>query len=1011
MIFGRVAIEQSHRLPTGGEIDRLAPLPFRFDGKAYRGYAGDTLASALLANGVTVVGRSFKYHRPRGVLSAGPEEPNALVELRGGGRKEPNSRATMIELFAGLEATSQHRWPSLALDIMELNDLASRFLVAGFYYKTFMGFPGWRFYEKRIRAAAGMGSGTVEWDPDRYEHMNTHCDVLVAGGGPSGLAAALMAGRAGARVILVEETDGLGGRLRSERETIDDKPAMGWVAKTRAELADMDEVRVLTRTTAFGCYDDNMVGALERVADHLAAPPEHMARQRLWHIRAGRVILATGAIERPLVFGGNDRPGVMLAGAVRSYLHRFAVTPGKRAVVVANNDDGYRTALDLARAGVEVMQVLDTRPAGAGAWRERAVAAGLDVMQRAAVVNAYGRMGVVGCDVATLDGHGGVGDTRYVPCDLIAASGGWSPSVHLHSHGDGKADWDDGIAAFVPGANRLGHVSVGAARGRFGLAEALSDGLKAGAEAAKACGFAIGAHPDTPITDEIATAPLKAIWSIPGPTDRTVKRFVDLQDDVTIDDIALAHREGFVSVEHLKRYTTLGMGTDQGKTSNITGHALLAEARGQPIPTVGTTRFRPPYTPVAMAAFAGAERGLHFSPVRRSAMHDWHAEHGAVFVEAGAWLRPQYYLRPGVTKAKAVMDRAIETEVRAVRSKVGLVDVSTLGKIDIQGPDAAEFLNRVYANGFKALPVGKARYGLMLREDGIVDDDGTTSRLGDTHYLMTTTTAHAAKVLADLEWYLQVVWPDLDVRVTSVTEQWAAMALAGPKAREVLAAAADHGTAVSNDALPYLGVINGSIAGVPVRLFRISFSGELGYEVNVPADWGTSVWEALIAAGEPHGITPYGMEAMGILRIEKGHVTHAELDGRITLDDVGMGRMASSKKWFVGRGMLDKPAFIDPERPKLVGLVPVDGKTRIPAGAILVADPATPPPVPKLGHVASSAYLSPTVGHPIALGFLARGRDRLGETVWAVFPLRNLSVQVKVVEPCFVDPEGSRLHV
>jgi len=1008
-MIGRRATAQRQRLAEGGQIDRLKPLGFSFDGRDYVGYAGDTLASALLANGVRLMGRSFKYHRPRGVLSAGPEEPNALVELRTGARREPNTRATMVELFHGLEATSQNRWPCLRFDAMELNDLFGRFLVAGFYYKTFMGFPGWHFWEKRIRAAAGMGRATVDPDPDGYESMNAHCDVLVVGGGPAGLAAALVAGRTGARVMLVDETDGLGGRLRSDRERIDGAPALDWVQAVAAELAAMPEVRVLTRTTAFGIYDDDMVGAVERVADHMPVPPPHLARQRLWRIRPRRVIVAAGAIERPLVFGGNDRPGVMLAGAVRSYLNRFAVAPGRRAVVVANNDDAYRTALDLHAAGIDVTQILDSRTGAHGAWRERASAAGLETLDGAAVLNAYGRMGLVGCDVGRLDGAGG---TRFVPCDLIAASGGWTPSIHLHSHAGGKAEWSDAVAAFLPGAVRPSIVSVGAARGRFALSDCLSDGLAAGATAAAACGFGTGTAPDTPATEEPAVAPSQALWSVPGPAGRKVKRFVDLQDDVTVEDIELAHREGFVSVEHLKRYTTLGMGTDQGKTSNIAGHALLAAARGEPIPVVGTTTFRPPYTPVAMGTLAGRSAGRHLTPIRRTALHDWHAAAGAVFVEAGPWLRPQFYLQPGESNSREAMDRAITEEVVTTRQRVGLSDVSTLGKIDIQGPDSAEFLNRVYSNGFAALPVGKARYGLMLREDGIVDDDGTTSRLGEHHYLMTTTTVHAAKVLADLEWYLQVVWPELDVRVSSVTEQWAGMALAGPRARDVLAAAVDPRSAdVGNDALPYLGVTTAAvIAGVPVRIFRISFSGELGYEVNAPADWGVAVWEALLAAGEPHGIRPYGLEAMGIMRIEKGHVAGPELDGRTTADDLGLGRMASTKKWYVGRGMLDKPGFIDPDRPKLVGLVPVDGRTRIPAGAILVDDPDAPVPMPKLGHVASSAYLSPTVGHPIALGFLARGRERLGEEVWAVFPMRGQRLRVRVTATCFVDPEGEKLH-
>jgi len=1010
MIFARTTPAQAMRLPTGGEVDRARALPFTFDGKRYTGLAGDTLASALLANGVKVVGRSFKYHRPRGVYSDGPEEPNALVGLRTGARAEPNTRATMVELYPGLVARSQNAWPSAGFDLMEVNDLFAPWLVAGFYYKTFMGFPGWHFYEERIRKAAGMGEGQFERDPDSYERMDAHCDLLVVGGGAAGLAAALEAGRAGARVILLDERDRFGGRLRGERLSIDGRPATAWVADAVAELSQLPKVRLLPRTTGFGAYDGGMVGAVERVSDHLPEPAAHTVRQRYWRIRARRIVLATGAIERPLVFGGNDRPGVMLAGAARSYLNRFAVRPGQRAVVFANNDDGYRTALDLAAGGVEITGVIDTRATGHGAWRERAEAAGLEVLTGHAVLKAHGRTGLVGCHVAPIDGGGRLaGEARMIACDLVATSGGWSPSLHLHSHAGGRAEWSDTAAAFLPKAGTSPLLSAGAAAGHFSLAACLAGGVEAARGALEDLGFAPGSAPPLPETDEPSAAPLQAIWSMPKLPGQRTKRFVDIQDDVTVEDIELAHREGFVSVEHLKRYTTLGMGTDQGKTSNINGHALLAQFRGEPIPTVGTTTFRPPYTPVAMGALVGRSIKHHVAPVRRSAMHDWHADNGAVFVEAGLWMRPQYYLRPDEPKTTRFMDTAIIREVKAVREAVGLVDVSTLGKIDIQGPDAAEFLNRVYANGFKTLPVGKARYGLMLREDGLVDDDGTTSRLGEHHYVMTTTTAHAAKVLADLEHALQIHWPDLDVTVASVTEHWATMALAGPRARDVLEKVVD-GIDVSNAALPFLGIVEGTVAGVPGRIARISYSGELSYEISVPADYGQHVWEQVHAAGQPFGLLPYGMEAMGILRIEKGHVTHAELDGRTTLDDLGFGKFASTKKWFIGRGMLDKPAFTDPDRPKLVGLVPVDGKTRIRAGAILVEDPDHPTPVPKSGWVSSSAYLSPTVGHPMALGFCARGRERIGGRIWAVFPLRGEVIECEIREPVFYDPKGERLH-
>lgn len=1005
MIFPRKN-EQAFRLPEGGEIDRLSPISFTFDGRNHSGHLGDTLASALLANGVRLVGRSFKYHRPRGVYSAGPEEPNALVELRTGGRHEPNTRATSIELFAGLEANSQNRWPNLLMDVMQINALASPILVAGFYYKTFMGMPGWHFYEHFIRKAAGMGSGTRLEDPDHYDKMHAHCDVLVVGGGPAGIAAALAASRAGARVILLEEADRLGGRLRGEREALDGAPAMRWVDTAAAELNSRDDATVLTRTTGFGYYDGNVVNAVERVCDHLATPPAHQVRQRLWQIRAKRVVLATGATERPLVFADNDRPGIMLASAARTYVNRFAVRPGRRAVVFANNDDGYRTALDLLGAGIDVEAIADSRPGGQGVLKERAEAAGIECLSAAAVVGTHGYLGLTGVDIAPISGDGKAvtGPSRYYSCDLLAVSGGWSPNVHLHSHAGGRPVYDPGIAGFIPGVSQRAEASAGAANGAFSLADCLHQGAEAGADAATRLGFAAPSI-DLPKTDEAAVGPIQALWRVPG----NGKKFVDLQDDVTASDVELAHREGYISVEHLKRYTTLGMGTDQGKTSNMNGHAIMAEERGEAIADVGTTIFRPPYSPVTLGAIAGREIGQHFSPTRRSAMHSWHAENGAVFVEAGQWLRPQYYLRDGETDVKADMDRAITREVTGTRGGVGMVDVSTLGKIDIQGPDAAEFLNRLYINGWKALPVGRARYGLMLREDGIVFDDGTTSRIGEQHYFMTTTTANAGPVMSHIEHYLQVHWPELDVKVTSVTEQWAAMALAGPRSRDVLAAAVE-GLDVSGEALPFMGVRDTTIAGAFARVFRISFSGELAYEINVPADYGHDVWRRVMRAGAPHGIIPYGTEAMGIMRIEKGHVAGGELDGRTTADDLGLGGMASSKKEYIGRRMMGREGLVDPARPKFVGLVPVDGKSRVRAGAVLVADNTMQPPVPKLGHVSSSAYLSPTLGHPISLGLVEGGMSREGETVWAMYPLRDEAVEVRIVDPIFHDKKAERLH-
>ena len=996
-------MSQRYRLPEGGAIDRSRRLDFRFDGRALEGYQGDTLASALLANGVRLVGRSFKYHRPRGILMASAAEPNALAELRAGARREPNSRATEIELFAGLEARSQHRWPSLRFDLMGLNDRFSALMPAGFYYKTFM-WPakGWLHYEKIIRRAAGLGRGVLEPDPDAYERFNAHCEVLVVGAGPAGLAAALAAGRRGARVILIDEQDDFGGALRGERQVIDAGPAMAWVEAVRAELAALPEVVLLPRTQAFGCYDDNLVGAVERVADHLDRPPEHGVRQRYWKIRADRIVLATGALERPLVFAGNDCPGVMLASAVRAYLNRFAVLPGRRAVVFANNDDGYRTALDLHAAGVEVAAVVDPRPAIESTWSQRAEAAGITRRNDAVVVATEGGRALAGVEVMRLAAGGDrpTGGAERIRCDLLAVSGGFDPALHLHAQAGGQPVYDAGIAAFRPGEGARGEIVVaGAAEGTFGLADCLAAGFRAGAVPDD--------PPDSPQVPAVGVAPIRPLWRVPPAAAVKDKSFVDLQGDVTVRDIQLAAREGYVSVEHLKRYTTLGMGTDQGKTANTNGLAILAEARGVAIEAVGITTYRPPYRPVAIGALVGADVGAHEAPVRRTAMHDWHQANGGIFVEAGLWKRPNYYLRPGERRERATVEAAVAREVRGVRQGVGLVDVSTLGKIDIQGPDAAEFLNRLYTNGWKKLAVGRARYGLMLREDGLVWDDGTTSRLAEQRYLMTTTTGNAGPVLSHLEYYLQVVWPELRVKVVSVTEEWAEMALAGPRAREVLAQVAPD-LDVGDQALPFMGVAQTKVAGVKARVFRISFSGELSYEINVGADYGEAVWRAILAAGEAAEIIAYGTEAMAVMRIEKGHVAGGELDGRTTADDLGLARMQSGAKEFIGSRMIDREAFLDSMRPKFVGLVPVDGQTRIEAGAILVEDPDAPLPMAKLGHVSASAYVSPTLGHPISLGFCAGGRQRLGETVWALSPLHGQRLQVRLADPVFYDPEGGR---
>jgi sarcosine oxidase subunit alpha len=1006
---------QQHRLPTGGLIDRTAPLPFRFDGRDLTGLHGDTLASALIANGVRLVGRSYKYHRPRGILTAGSEEPNALVELRDGPRREPDTPATMIELFAGLTATSQHRFPSLRFDLLAVNDLFAPLLKAGFYYKTFM-WPAsfWeRFYEPMIRRAAGLGRPSGLPDPDRYERATLFCDVLVIGAGPAGLAAALAAGRRGARVVLCDEDFWPGGRLLAERATVDGQPGTAWAATAEAELASLPEVRILRRTTVFGTYDHGTYGALERVADHLPQPSPYQPRQRTWHIITRRAVLAAGATERPLVFAGNDRPGVMLAGAVRAYLNRFAVAPGRAVVLATSGDDGWRTLADCLHHGLRVAAIVDRRADVPAALQTLASQSGARLFAGGRVAAARGAHELRAVEV--IDASGGA---HRIDADLLAMAGGWNPALALSTHLGGKPVWNATASTFVPGELPPGMLVAGAARARFGLAAALADGAQAGADAAASCGFD-GPAPIPPRADSGPRAD-------PGPhADRgsdvdpdevpaalwlphdAGKGFVDFQHDVTVDDVALAHREGFRSVEHLKRYTTLGMATEQGRTANVTGLALMAALTGQSIEQTGTTRLRPPYTPVSIGALAGHDRGRDFRPIRLTPAHDWAAAQGAVFTEAGAWLRASHFTRGGNTDWQQTANR----EALTVRNAVGVCDVSTLGKIEMVGPDCGALLDRLYINTFSTLPVGCARYGVMLREDGLVFDDGTVARLASDRFVITTTTANAAPVLAHMEFCHQVLWPALDVHFVSVTDRWAQFSLAGPRARDVLAAALDPGCDLSNAAFPYMAAGTASIlGGVGARLFRISFSGELAYEIAVPAVSGDAAIRTLLRAGEKFGMLPYGTEALSCLRIEKGHPAGGELNGQTTARDLGLDRMMSKRKDFVGRALARRPALLAPDRPSLVGLRPVDRASRLRAGAHLIPPGAAATIANDQGWMSSVAF-SPTLGHWIGLGFLAGGMARLGEPIRACDPLRGETVELTVVAPCHIDPEGARLRV
>ncbi len=1001
---------QRFRLPEGGLIDRDGPLGFRFDGADYQGYAGDTLASALLANGVHLVGRSFKYHRPRGIFSAGAEEPNALVQLGEGARTEPNMRATQVELVDGLVAVSQNRWPNLNFDVSAINDLLSRFLPSGFYYKTFM-WPAalWMKYEYVIRHAAGMGKAPEARDPDHYDQTYAHCDVLVVGAGPAGLAAALAAGESGARVILVEQDAALGGALLGAKdETIRRKPTLGWVAKARAALDKLDDVTVLARTTAYAYFDHNYVALIERVTDHLTDKPEHLPRHRLWKVRAKQVVLATGAIERPLVFADNDRPGVMLADACRTYVNRYAVKPGRKAVLFTNNDGAYRAALDMAAADIGIAAIIDARADPEGPATERAEAAGLPVLSGHAVIGTAGDKRLRQVRVARLsdDGQSVSGEGQPLDCDLLAVSGGWSPTVHLYSQSRGKIVFDAERGCFVPGDPFQATRAAGACNGTFGLARCLAEGFAAGEAAAKDAGSKATARTKkAPKAADEGFLPARWLWCVPSdrPLGRGGKHFVDLQNDVTAADLKLALREGYGSIEHLKRYTTTGMGTDQGKTSNVNAIGLVAETVGRPIPEVGVTTFRPPYTGVTFGVFAGRDVDDLFDPVRKTPIHGWHERTGAAFEDVGQWKRPWYFPQAGET-----MHDAVNREVKAVRESLGVTDASTLGKIDIQGKDAAAFLNRIYTNAWSKLEVGKCRYGLMLGEDGMVMDDGVTARLGEHHYLMTTTTGNAAPVLGHMEEFLQTEWPELEVRLTSVTEQFATVSIAGPNARKLLAELTGD-IELSPNALPHMGVSVGTVAGLKARVFRISFTGEMSYEINVPASYGLALWQAVMTAGEKYNITPYGTEAMHVLRAEKGYIiVGQETDGSVTPLDLGMDWIVSKKKDFIGKRSLSRADMAKPDRKQYVGILTEDPNQVLPEGAQLVEKVLAKPPMPMVGHV-SSSYMSPNLGRSIALGLVKGGLGRKGERVFA--PLEGgKTVACTIADPVFIDPEGERLR-
>ena len=983
--------KQAYRLARGGTIDRATPLDFSFDGKALSGYQGDTLASALLANGVRVVGRSFKYHRPRGIFTAGEEEPNALLEIGVGNARVPSCRAPMVPLAEGLVAGSQKGWPSVNFDLGRLIDYTHIFWPAGFYNKTFK-WPNWHTWEGFIRRAAGLGRPLTGPDPDHYEEVNAHCDLLICGGGPAGLLAALAAGRSGLRVILADQGESFGGSLNAERVRLDDAPAGDWITQVVAELQSLAGVILLPRTVVAGNYDHN-------VSTLLQTGRGTPWRECLWTVRPKKVLLATGAIEQGLIFPNNDRPGIMLAGAVRHYLNRYAVTPGRRVMLATNNDSAYQTAFDLAEEQIQVAGIADSRREVNPAIRRRLEELGIELISGACISDTRGTRGLREVSIESLDGS----RRERRACDLLAVSGGWSPRVHLLAHARGRLVFDETTQSFIPAAApaRLppGFSVVGSAAGAASLADVLAATLHSVAEICSDLGQPAAATEAPRVTSTcVECGPVAPLAVTPSKR----RQWIDLAHDVTFDDAELAVREGYVSVEHFKRYTTTGMSVDQGKTGNLNAFTVLAALTRRTVGEVGTTTFRPPYVPVTLGALAGRATGEFYAPRRYLPAHVLHADLGAHFEDYG-WQRPDCY--PGRGESP---QQAIHREALAVRQSVGIFDNSPIGKIEVRGPDAAEFLNRMYMNNALTLQAGRVRYGLMLNENGVIIDDGVFALLREGHFLVNTTSAGVARIVTWMEQWLQCDWPDLRVLVDDVTTQWANFTIAGPRSRELLKRL---GTDIdlAAETMPHMSIASGTVAGLKARVARVSFSGEMSFEINLPARKATAFMQAALEAGKPLGITPYGIEALMILRLEKGYLhVGSDTDGSSTPDDVGWGEVARRKAGdFIGRRSLFRTGNQDPDRKQLVGLEAVSTDQAIAAGAHLLAGENRQPPAVTDGWVTSAAY-SPKLGRYIALGVLQRGRQRLGEVLTACDEDRRYLL--RVTEPVFYDPDNERLR-
>lgn len=999
-------MSQPFRTETGGRIDRDQTLTFRFDGEELQGCEGDTLASALLANGRHLVGRSFKYHRPRGIVSAGSEEPNALVGIYRKDDQTPNIRATQVELYQGLKAVSQNRFPSLDFDVGAINDFLSPLFPAGFYYKTFMWPKSFwdKVYEPVIRAAAGLGHPPKHPDQDAYANLYAHCDVLVVGSGPAGLSAAVAASETGARVILCDEQSEFGGSLLSERgATIDGNPPADWVEGLISTLRAKENVILLPRTTAFGYFAQNFVALAERVTDHLSDPDPRLPRERLWQVRAREVVIAAGSIERPMVFPENDRPGIMMAESGRTYLNRYGVKVGNKVLVASACDSAWQTAFDLADNGVEIAAIADLRSNPPEALLAIAAARGIRTETSCVVTGTNGRKRVSGALLGRIGASGGVTSAGDITCDALLMSGGWTPTVSLYSQSRGKVVWDAEAGTFIPGKSVQNERSAGASRGLYGLSAVLEDGYAAGEDAARAATGKTGK-----VTYSSANGAEAGSGGTLGalPHDRNtsrVKAFVDYQNDVTAKDVKLAVREGMHSIEHIKRYTTTGMATDQGRLSNLNALSIASGALDKPLTDVGLTTFRQPFTPTTFGTFATSARGDFFEPVRKTPSHDWVVERDGKFEDVGQWKRAWYFPQNGED-----MHAAVARECETVRKSVGLFDASTLGKIEVVGPDAAEFLERMYTNPWKKLAPGRCRYGLMLNDAGFISDDGVIGRIAEDRFHVTTTTGGAASVFATMEDYLQTEWPDLDVWITSTTEEFAVVAVQGPKARDVIDPFID-GIDLSPDAFAHMSVAIGKFSGIPCRLFRISFTGELGFEINVPRRHGKMVWETLATEIEKHNGTPYGTESMHVLRADKGYIiVGQETDGTVTPDDVGMNWAIGKKKFdFVGKRGLARPDLVAKGRKQLVGLLTRDPKVVLEEGAQVTRSATPRTGTAADGHVTSS-YHSPAAGRSIALAMVKNGRAQLGQTLHV--PMPEGAIPVEVVEPIFFDKEGARLN-